>query len=182
MQYYSTDFFNERKANIDILMFHCSALNKSEMIETLHKKELSCHYIIDEEGEVLQLVDEDKRAWHGGIGFWRGIDTDINSHSIGVELCHPTLGQTPYPEKQIDSLITLSKEIVGRYNIKPNYVIGLSDSAPTRKADPGKCFPWKYLAQKGVGLWYDANKISSLTDIPQLLTKVCFPIPVMELP
>lgn len=172
MQYLSTSFFNERKTKIDILMFHCSALNKSEMIETLNQNELSCHYIIEEDGNITRVVRPDRRAWHGGVGFWRGIDTDINSHSIGIELCHPTLGQTAYSENQINSLIKLSKQLIRRYNIKPQNIIGHSDSSPTRKPDPGKCFPWQDLAQKGISLWYDIHKTSEITDIQQLLSSI----------
>jgi len=172
MQYIPSSFYNERKTNIDTLMFHCSALNSQEMIDVLNQNELSCHYIIDENGKIIQLVDESKRAWHGGIGFWRDIDTDINSHSIGIELCHPTLGQSPYPEKQINSLISLSKQIINRYDIKPNYIIGHSDSAPTRKADPGKFFPWEELSKHGIGLWYDLNKTNPSADIKDLLSSI----------
>jgi len=172
MQYLNTPFFNNRETDINILMFHCSALTLSEMVATLAQNELSCHYIIDEKGQIVQLVEETKRAWHGGVGYWRGIDKDINSHSIGIELCHPTLGQTPYPDEQINSLINLSKQIITRHKIKPQYIIGHSDSAPTRKPDPGKNFPWQYLAQQGIGLWYDLRKKSPLTDIKELLSSI----------
>ena len=82
------------------------------------------------------------------------------------------MGQTAYSEKQINSLIKLSNQLIRRYNIKPQNIIGHSDSAPTRKPDPGKCFPWQYLAQKGIGLWYDINKTTEITDIQQLLSSI----------
>lgn len=158
MVYIPSPFFNERQTSIDILMFHCSAQNTAEMIDTLNQLELSCHYIIDLDGSVTQLVSEEKRAWHGGEGYWRGIDSDINSHSIGIELCSPSLGQKPYPQPQINSLINLSRDIIVHYHIAPQNIIGHSDSAPTRKPDPGKAFPWKLMADNGIGLWYDLSK------------------------
>lgn len=148
-------FFNDRKTGIDVLMFHCSAQHTAEMIEVLRNEKLSCHYIVDTDGKVTQLVSEDKRAWHAGLGSWRDIPQDMNSHSIGIELTSPSFGQEPYPQAQIDSLTELSRSIIKRYNITAQNVIGHSDSAPTRKPDPGKAFPWQQLAERGIGLWYD---------------------------
>lgn len=153
-------FFNERQTPIDVLMFHCSAQNTSGMLSILEQENLSCHYIIDTDGSITKVVPEDKRAWHGGNGYWREIKTDINSHSVGIELSSLSMGQKSYPQIQIDSLIKLSKRIIRRYKIKPQNIIGHSDASPTRKPDPGKAFPWEYLAQKGIGLWYDINDIS----------------------
>lgn len=148
-------FFNDRKTRIDTLLFHCSALHTMQMLDILKENQLSCHYIIDTDGSITQVVPEDKRAWHAGLGSWRKIKEDMNSHSIGIELSSLSLGQKPYPKKQIESLIRLSRGIIKRHQIKPQYIIGHSDSAPTRKPDPGKAFPWQYLASQGIGLWYD---------------------------
>ena len=157
MQHAPLPFFNDRRTPIDILMYHCSAQNTVGMLDILKKTELSCHYIIDLDGTITQVVAEEKRAWHGGLGYWREIKEDVNSHSIGIELCSPSLGQEPYSQKQIDSLIHLSRDIISRYHITPQNIIGHSDFAPTRKADPGKAFPWQYLAKQGIGLWYDLS-------------------------
>lgn len=165
-------FFNERRTCIDVLMFHCSALSVDDMLAVLKEKELSCHYVIAEDGTVIGVVPEDKRAWHGGTGFWREIETDVNSHSVGIELCHPDMGQSPYPETQINALIALSRDIIGRYGIRPQYIVGHSDYAPERKPDPGKCFPWQYLATQDIGLWYDENLRCTETDISALLSKI----------
>ncbi len=165
MRYAPLPFFNDRQTTIDVLMFHCSAHVASEMWNVLQKQQLSCHYIIDTDGTVIQVVPEDKRAWHGGLGSWREIKEDINSHSIGIELSSLSLGQTPYSSKQIESLIQLSQDIISRYHIKPQNIIGHSDSAPTRKADPGKTFPWQTLAQHNIGLWYNLkDAVNAPTD------------------
>lgn len=165
-------FFNERRTAVNMLMFHCSALSADGMIATLKEKELSCHYIIAEDGTVISVVDEDKRAWHGGVGFWREIDADINSHSVGIELCHPDMGQSPYSDAQIDALIALSRNIISRYGIRPQYIVGHSDCAPERKPDPGKCFPWQRLALQGIGLWYDEQKRDKRKNVRSLLAEI----------
>lgn len=117
---------------------------------------VSAHYLIDDEGTIHGLVAEDRRAWHAGVGFWRGV-TDINSASIGIELVNPghEWGYRPFPAAQIEALLELLHDIMQRHHIPPRNIIGHSDLAPTRKQDPGELFPWKYLADKGFGLWPD---------------------------
>ena len=112
---------------------------------------VSAHYCINEEGEVIRLVPEDKRAWHAGASYWRGIP-DVNSASIGIELDHP--GHAPenggyrgFAEAQIDALIPLLARIVKHYDIPRANVVGHSDVAPMRKIDPGELFPWDRLAE-----------------------------------
>lgn len=108
---------------------------------------VSAHYCITEEGEVIRLVPEDKRAWHAGASYWRGIP-DVNSASIGIELDHPghALGYRGFAEAQIDALIPLLSRIVKQYDIPRANVVGHSDVAPMRKVDPGELFPWHRLA------------------------------------
>ena len=112
---------------------------------------VSAHYCITEEGEVIRLVPEDRRAWHAGASYWRGIP-DVNSASIGIELDHPghapeNGGYRPFAEPQIDALIPLLARIVKQYDIPRANVVGHSDVAPMRKVDPGELFPWERLAQ-----------------------------------
>lgn len=112
---------------------------------------VSAHYCITEEGEVIRLVPEDKRAWHAGASYWRGIP-DVNSASIGIELDHPghaseNGGYRGFAEAQIDALIPLLARIVKQYDIPRANVVGHSDVAPARKVDPGELFPWHLLAQ-----------------------------------
>lgn len=118
--------------------------------------QVSAHYLIDEDGGIHRLVDESKRAWHAGLGFWRG-DRDINGRSIGIELANPghEFGYRAFPEPQIQALIGLSHDILGRHAIPPRNVIGHSDVAPDRKLDPGEFMDWPRLAQDGIGLWPD---------------------------
>ena len=116
--------------------------------------EVSAHYLVDEAGRVVQLVDEERRAWHAGRASWRG-ETDINGASIGIELANPghELGPAPYPEAQMEALIGLARGIVARHAIAPRDIVGHSDVAPARKQDPGEWFDWAALARAGLGLW-----------------------------
>jgi N-acetylmuramoyl-L-alanine amidase len=109
---------------------------------------VSAHYLITEEGGVIRLVPEDRRAWHAGASYWRGIP-DVNSASIGIELDHPGhgLGYRGFAEAQIDALIPLLARIVKHYDIPRANVVGHSDVAPMRKLDPGELFPWDRLAE-----------------------------------
>lgn len=109
--------------------------------------EVSAHYLICRTGTVTQLVDEEHRAWHAGMGEWRG-QTDINSRSIGVELDNG--GDHPFPEPQMVALETLLRAIIDRWQIAPDNVIGHSDMAPGRKRDPGPRFDWTRLARTGL--------------------------------
>lgn len=112
---------------------------------------VSAHYCITESGEVIRMVPEDRRAWHAGASYWRGIP-DVNSASIGIELDHP--GHAPanggyrgFADAQIDALIPLLGRIVKQYDIPRANVVGHSDVAPMRKVDPGELFPWDRLAE-----------------------------------
>jgi N-acetylmuramoyl-L-alanine amidase len=115
---------------------------------------VSAHYVIDENGSVLALVPEERRAWHAGIAGWRTLD-DINSHSIGIELVNPghDWGYRPFPAAQIAALIELGTDIRARHSLPPEAVLGHSDIAPARKIDPGELFPWQALAEHGLGIW-----------------------------
>jgi N-acetylmuramoyl-L-alanine amidase len=111
---------------------------------------VSAHYLIGRDGEIYQLVSEDRRAWHAGAGSW-GTLTDINSSSIGIELDNN--GKDPFPAVQIQSLIRLLADICERQRIRPSHVIAHADLAPARKVDPGVLFPWQQLAAAGFGAW-----------------------------
>lgn len=116
--------------------------------------EVSCHYVVAEDGEVIQMVAESRRAWHCGVSRWLGAD-DLNSRSIGVEIVNPGHegGLPPFPDAQIVSVAALCRDIVVRHSIAPERVLAHSDIAPGRKVDPGEAFPWERLHGLGVGHW-----------------------------
>lgn len=112
--------------------------------------EVSAHYLLAEDGETLALVPEERRAWHAGAGRW-GEVTDVNSRSLGIEL--QNRGDHPYPQPQMLALERLLDGLLSRWSIPPERVIGHSDMAPARKADPGPRFDWRRLAQSGLSVW-----------------------------
>lgn len=114
---------------------------------------VSAHYLIAEDGTILRMVAEGKRAWHAGKSRWRGIE-DVNSASIGIEIVNPghEFGYRPFLEEQIDALIPLVADITERHGITRGNVVGHSDIAPTRKQDPGELFPWNRLAKLRLAL------------------------------
>lgn len=119
---------------------------------------VSAHYLVDEDGTIWALVDEARRAWHGGHGQWAGID-QVNAASIGIELVNPghEWGYRPFPEAQMRALEGLASGILARHAISPHNVIGHSDMAPGRKQDPGELFDWPRLAAAGIGLWAEGR-------------------------
>ena len=114
--------------------------------------QVSAHYVISECGAVTQLVPEGMRAWHAGHSYWQGC-RDMNSASIGVELCNR--GDHPFPARQISALVTLLSGVCTRNDIPQHSVVGHSDIALGRKVDPGARFDWRALAQMGFGIWAD---------------------------
>lgn len=143
----------------DMLLLHYTGLKScAKAIDWLSRPEskVSCHYVIDEAGFVTQMVAEDQRAWHAGLGSW-GDETDINSASVGIEIQNPghELGYPEFPEEQLRVLEALCRDIVARNRIRPERVLGHSDVAPRRKKDPGEKFPWARLAKAGIGHWVE---------------------------
>ena len=116
--------------------------------------EVSSHYVVAEDGTVVQLVPEARRAWHAGRSAWAG-ETDLNSASIGIEIVNGghDFGLPPFPAAQIEALVALARDILDRRGIAACRVLAHSDIAPGRKQDPGERFPWRRLAEAGVGLW-----------------------------
>jgi N-acetylmuramoyl-L-alanine amidase len=116
--------------------------------------EVSAHYLVLEDGRVIQMVQENRRAWHAGISFWSG-ETDINSCSIGIEIANPghDYGYADFPKRQIAAVTALCRGIQTRNTIPPERVLAHSDVAPSRKQDPGEKFPWRTLWDSGVGHW-----------------------------
>jgi N-acetylmuramoyl-L-alanine amidase len=125
------------------------------------RSQVSSHYFVFEDGRVLSLVPEDRRAWHAGAGSWSGA-TDINSRSVGIEIAnagHPG-GLPAYPDAQIEAVIALCRGILGRHPIPAHRVLAHSDVAPGRKLDPGERFPWARLHRAGIGHCVEPRPIS----------------------
>src|SRR3954467_14803954 len=148
--------FDERALPVSMIVLHYTGMPDCQGAldrMTSPDAKVSAHYCVDEDGTIYGLVDEDKRAWHAGKSWWRGV-TDINSASIGIEIVNPghEFGYRPFPIPQIDPLIPLVAHIVRRHKIRPPYVVGHSDIAPVRKVDPGELFPWGRLAKLGLAM------------------------------
>ena len=116
--------------------------------------DVSAHYIVLEDGRIVQSVPESKRAWHAGQAIWAG-ETDINSCSIGIEIINRghDWGYPDFPARQIAAVTALCRGIILRHRLPLQRVLGHSDVAPARKKDPGEKFPWHSLANSGVGIW-----------------------------
>ena len=142
--------WDERALPVTMVVLHYTEMEREAALERLTDPEarVSAHYFISEDGEVVRLVDEERRAWHAGASYWRG-HKDVNSASIGIELDHPghALGYREFAEPQIDALVPLLHDIVRRHDIPRANVVGHSDVAPARKTDPGELFPWDRLAE-----------------------------------
>ncbi len=148
----------------DMILLHYTGMGTADgALDWLCRTEsqVSSHYFIHEDGQVLQLVPEARRAWHAGKGVWRK-ESDINSLSIGIEIAnagHPG-GLPQFPDAQIDAVIELCRDCGERWSIAPERVLGHSDIAPIRKVDPGERFPWARLHAAGVGHWVEPSPIS----------------------
>jgi len=123
--------------------------------------EVSCHYVVLEDGGIIQMVNEARRAWHAGAGVWKG-ESDLNSASIGIEIVNygHDGNLPPYPEQHVNSVIALCRDIIARHAIAPQRVLAHSDIAPARKRDPGEHFPWAQLHQAGIGHYVAPTPIS----------------------
>lgn len=148
--------FDERSLPVTMLVLHYTGMPDAAsaidwMTDPVSK--VSAHYCVTEDGQVIQMVDESKRAWHAGLAYWRGI-TDVNSASVGIEIVNPghEWGYRPFPEEQISALIPLVGDIVKRHGITRGNIVGHSDVAPARKQDPGELFPWHRLARLRLAL------------------------------
>ncbi|MDE2228997.1 MAG: N-acetylmuramoyl-L-alanine amidase [Alphaproteobacteria bacterium] len=162
-----------RPGVVDMLILHYTGMrDEAAALARLSDPaaKVSAHYLIDEDGAVIRLVPEKRRAWHAGASYWRG-RTDINGASIGIELVNPghEFGYRDFPAAQMEALAELAAGIVRRHPIPPRHVLGHSDVAIGRKQDPGERFDWQGLARRGVGLWPDfASAAATSGDIAAL--------------
>lgn len=162
--------FNARQLPVSMVVLHYTGMETAEAaLERMcdPAAEVSAHYMIDEDGTVTQLVDEEHRAWHAGKSYWRGV-TDVNSASVGIELVNPghEFGYRSFPEAQIEALLPLLADIVKRHDVPRANVVGHSDIAPARKQDPGELFPWEELASRRLALPVPELKMRLIYDNP----------------
>ena len=157
---------NERMGGkpVSILILHYTGLESAEKACNWLCDEasgVSCHYLIDEVGGIIQMVDEAKRAWHAGVSSWHG-ETDINSHSIGIEIQNPghRTRYLDFPAIQMEGVATLCRDIIARHPIAPRNILAHSDVAPSRKIDPGEKFDWHFLHAKGIGHFVEPEPLS----------------------
>lgn len=140
----------------EIILLHYTGMTSGQAAEDWlcsPQSQVSSHYIVHEDGRVVQMVRESDRAWHAGQSSWQGRG-DINSRSVGIEIVNEGHegGLPPYPERQIDAVIALCAGIKARLGIEDRGVLAHSDVSPGRKIDPGERFPWQTLAAAGIGL------------------------------
>lgn len=160
---------NER---VRFLILHYTAADDADSLRLLTQGNVSAHYLVPSAASpllkkrtVYRLVAEDKRAWHAGASEWKG-RSNLNDSSVGVEIVNPGYEQKlmervwfPWDARQIKLVARLASDIIKRYDITPDNVLGHSDVAPTRKVDPGPLFPWKQLADEGIGAWPDSSTV-----------------------
>jgi len=162
-KFYSPNFDKKRRSskNVKIIVLHYTGMqSERESLKRLSdpKFKVSCHFLINSKGKVYRLVPEEHIAWHAGKSCWRKFK-NINKNSIGIELVNKghKFGYTNFKKKQLFSLVKVCRNLIKKYRIKKINVVGHSDIAPTRKMDPGEKFPWKYLAEKNVGIWHSCK-------------------------
>jgi len=155
-----SNFDKKKRLNrqIKLIVFHYTGMqSKVEAFKKLHSpnSKVSCHYFIDEIGNITKIVPEKFSAWHAGKSAWKNFKF-LNKFSIGIELDNPghDFGYKKFSIKQIHSLKKISKKLITKYNIIDSNIVGHSDIAPLRKKDPGEKFPWKELANSKIGIWH----------------------------
>tara|TARA_B100000767_G_C19557035_1_gene447431 strand:- start:33 stop:776 length:744 start_codon:yes stop_codon:yes gene_type:complete len=157
---YSPNFNSKKRfaKKVKFIIFHytgmkseSSAINKLTEIQS----EVGCHYLIKNNGKIIKMVPDLYITWHAGKSSWKKF-TNLNKDSIGIEITNPghQFGYKKFSQKQISSLLKLSKFLIKKYKISPKNILGHSDIAPLRKKDPGEKFPWEYLSKNKIGIWH----------------------------
>jgi len=158
--YFSPNYSRQKRLinSIKIIVIHYTGMQseRESMIRLCNpKSKVSSHFLINMNGKIYRLVEDNKIAWHAGKSCW-GKYKNLNKNSIGIELVNRghRFGYTNFKKKQLSSLIKICKKLIKKYNIKRKNIVGHSDIAPSRKIDPGEKFPWKELANKKIGIWH----------------------------
>jgi N-acetylmuramoyl-L-alanine amidase len=152
---------DERPREPDMLVLHYTGMRSGEAALARLRDpvaKVSAHYLVEEDGRILRLVQEDRRAWHAGVSSWQG-EHGVNGCSIGIEIVNPghEFGYRDFPAPQVEAVISLLDDIRARWTIPQARIVGHADVAPERKEDPGERFPWRRLADAGHGLWADPS-------------------------
>ena len=150
-----------KNKEIKVIVIHYTGMqSKIASIRRLLSKrhKVSCHYLIDQKGEIIKMVEENREAWHAGKSKWKNFN-NLNKNSIGIELVNKghEFGYEKFSNLQIKKLINLCLHLKKKYKIKNSNILGHSDIAPLRKKDPGEKFPWKFLAKRKIGVWHNLN-------------------------
>ena len=160
---YSPNFDLRKRSNkiVKYIIFHYTGMKSdTSAIKKLtnFNSKVSCHYYIGKNGNLIQMVPDLYVAWHAGKSYWKK-DKLLNDSSIGIEISNPghIYGYKAFNKKQIKCLIKISKKLIKKYRIKKQNILGHSDIAPLRKKDPGEKFPWRFLANKKIGVWHNLN-------------------------
>jgi N-acetylmuramoyl-L-alanine amidase len=160
---YSPNFNPQKRQikQIKFIVFHYTGMkNESKALSRLTdiQSEVSCHYLIKNNGEIVKLVPDSYIAWHAGKSSWKNYKS-LNQNSIGIEITNPghEHGYKKFTKKQISSLLKLSKFLIKKYKINPKNFLGHSDISVLRKKDPGEKFPWEYLSKNKIGMWHTLN-------------------------
>ena len=161
---YSPNFNPKKRLSkqIKFIIFHYTGMkSESDALKRLTdiQSEVSCHYLVKINGEILKMVPDSYIAWHAGKSSWKNYKS-LNQNSIGIEITNPghKHGYKNFTKKQITALLKLSKFLIKKYKISPKSILGHSDIAVLRKKDPGEKFPWKYLSKNRIGIWHTLNK------------------------
>ena len=175
---YSPNFdIEKRKKNeIRFIVFHYTGMKKeTEAIKKLTSQgtKVSSHYLIKKNGEILTLVPDLYISWHAGVSFWKNFKS-LNKHSLGIEISNPghEFKYNKFTQKQINSILKLSKFLIKKYKIKSKCILGHSDISPDRKKDPGEKFPWHYLSKRKIGIWHSLNTKKLIKTRNQKITEI----------
>jgi N-acetylmuramoyl-L-alanine amidase len=153
-----------------LIILHYTGMETGQAAEDwlcVPESQVSSHYLVHEDGAVVQMVREADRAWHAGRSIWGG-NADMNSHSVGIEIVNRghILGYTPFPHTQINAVVELCRDIATRYGMVPQAVLAHSDVAPGRKIDPGELFPWAVLHAAGIGHFVQPEALGNDLPLP----------------
>ena len=175
---YSPNFNPKKRTSkqIKFIIFHYTGMkSESNALKRLTdiQSEVSCHYLIKNNGEIVKIVPDLYIAWHAGKSSWKNYKS-LNQNSIGIEITNPghEYGYKNFTKKQITALLKLSKFLIKKYKISPKNILGHSDIAVLRKKDPGEKFPWEYLAKNKIGIWHTLNKQDLLKNRKLKISKV----------